>query len=90
MPKSSKVFLYIGRLLLALLETNRTFLPTVWMSFDQHKHELASRIHIRTTSSPFDLRYEMTSLTPGMIFGPDQITPSQSKRKVSNLSTSEA
>ena len=26
-PKSSKVFLYIGRLLLALFETNRTFLP---------------------------------------------------------------
>lgn len=48
-PKSSKVFLYIGRLLLALFETNRTFLPVIIIArsasytFSTHEYKKATR-----------------------------------------------
>jgi hypothetical protein len=49
-PKSSKVFLYIGRLLLALFETNRTFLPAITIArsacytFSTHIYKRATQL----------------------------------------------
>lgn len=54
-PKSSKVFLYIGRLLLALFETNRTFLPAITIArsacytFSTHTYKQATQ---RSTRRP--------------------------------------
>jgi hypothetical protein len=54
-PKSSKVFLYIGRLLLALFETNRTFLPA-------HNNRTISMLYVFDAYvQTSDTTFEMTT-----------------------------